>query len=168
MPDLAERSGLSTDAVGRLRTDETLTRVDDVRIFAAGDSAAPSGPPYRMSCQAAGKPGGAAANTALSRVAGEQPAPAARAFVGQCISLGWRAGILQFSHKHDNALGFHIGGRFGATVKEFVCWGTVKQMAIEVDRPGLVSVPTWAADHQRRGLLRDMRHAEVTDADLSA
>jgi NADH dehydrogenase FAD-containing subunit len=42
VPDLAARSGLSTDTLGRLRTDETLTSVDDERIVAAGDSAAPS------------------------------------------------------------------------------------------------------------------------------
>ena len=53
VPDLAARSGLSTDALGRLLTDETLTSVDDVRIVAAGDSAAPSDLPFRMSCQAA-------------------------------------------------------------------------------------------------------------------
>jgi NADH:ubiquinone reductase (H+-translocating) len=50
IPDLAARSGLTTDALGRLLTDETLTSVDDVRIVAAGDSAAPSGLPLRMSC----------------------------------------------------------------------------------------------------------------------
>jgi NADH dehydrogenase FAD-containing subunit len=53
VPDLAARSGLSTDAVDRLLTDETLTSVDDERITAAGDSAAPSDLPLRMSCQAA-------------------------------------------------------------------------------------------------------------------
>ena len=38
VPDLAARSGLTTDAVGRLLTDETLTSVDDERIVAAGDA----------------------------------------------------------------------------------------------------------------------------------
>ncbi|OOK78161.1 putative dehydrogenase [Mycobacterium kansasii] len=54
VPDLAARSGLRTDALGRLLTDETLTSADDERIVAAGDCAAPSGQPLRMSCQAAG------------------------------------------------------------------------------------------------------------------
>jgi NADH dehydrogenase FAD-containing subunit len=40
-PELAARSGLRTDAVGRLLTDETLTSIDDPRIVAAGDAAAP-------------------------------------------------------------------------------------------------------------------------------
>ena len=67
VPDLAARR-LSTDALGRLLTDETLTSVDDVRIVAAGDSAAPSDLPYRMSCRR-GQPGLQAAETVLSRVA---------------------------------------------------------------------------------------------------
>lgn len=53
VPDLAVRSGLSSDPEGRLLTDETLISVDDGRIVAAGDSAAPSRLPLRMRCQAA-------------------------------------------------------------------------------------------------------------------
>ena len=73
VPELAADSGLRTDALGRLLTDETLTSVDDGRIVAAGDCAAPSGQPLRMSCQAAGPLGAQAANTVLSRIAGEEP-----------------------------------------------------------------------------------------------
>ena len=58
VPELAARSGLRTDALGRLLTDETLTSIDDERIVAAGDAAAPSGHPLRMSCQAAYPVGG--------------------------------------------------------------------------------------------------------------
>ena len=71
VPELAADSGLRTDALGRLLTDETLTSIDDVRIVAAGDCAAPSGQPLRMSCQAAGPLGTQAADTVLSRIAGE-------------------------------------------------------------------------------------------------
>ncbi len=45
VPDLAARSGLRTDEMSRLLADETLTSVDDDRIVAAGDAAAPSGQP---------------------------------------------------------------------------------------------------------------------------
>ena len=76
VPDLAARSGLRTDALGRLLTDETLTSIDDERVVAAGDAAAPSGQPLRMSCQAAGPLGAQAANTVLSRIAGDTPARA--------------------------------------------------------------------------------------------
>ena len=45
VPKLAADSGLRTDALGRLLTDETLTSVDDVRVVAAGDCAHPRGTP---------------------------------------------------------------------------------------------------------------------------
>jgi NADH dehydrogenase FAD-containing subunit len=154
VPDLATRSGLSADAVGRLRTDETLTSVDDDRIVAAGDSAAPSDRPFRMSCQAAGPLGAHSADTVLDRVAGKEASPVGLAFVGQCISLGRGAGVFQFSHRDDTALRFAIGGRAGARLKEFVCWGTVKQLSLEAAKPGLLSVPSWAADGKRRKTLR--------------
>jgi NADH dehydrogenase len=157
VPDLAARSGLRTDALGRLLTDETLTSEDDARIVAAGDSAAPSGLPYRMSCQAAVQLGPQAAETVLSRIAGEQPAPVALGFVGQCLSLGRRAGIFQFASKGDTANRFYLGGRPGATLKEFVCWGTVKQLAIEARKPGLLAAPAWARDGKRRRLLQARR-----------
>src|SRR5699024_6029275 len=50
VPALARDSGLSTDALGRLRTDESWVSLDDERIVATGDAAAPSDLPARMSC----------------------------------------------------------------------------------------------------------------------
>ena len=151
VPDLAGRSGFSTDAVGRMLTDETLTSVDDVRVVAAGDSAAPSGLPFRMSCQAAGPLGAHAADTVLNRISEKQPPSINLGFAGQCISLGRRAGLFQFAHKNDIATTFHLGGRPGAKLKEFVCSGTVKQLAYEAHQPGSF---TWANDDERRQLLQ--------------
>jgi NADH dehydrogenase FAD-containing subunit len=157
VPDLAARSGLRTDTAGRLLTDETLTSPDDVRIVAAGDSAAPSDLPFRMSCQAAGPLGAQAADTVLSRIAGEQPAPINLGFNGMCISLGRRAGIFQFAHKDDTANRFYIGGRPGAMLKEFVCKVTVKHLADEARKPGS---RTWAKDGTRQQRLRE-KHREA-------
>jgi NADH dehydrogenase FAD-containing subunit len=154
VPDLAARSGLSVDALGRLLTDETLTSVDDVRIVAAGDAAAPSDLPLRMSCQSATRIGAHAADTVLRRIAGDQPAPLDLGFFGQCISLGRRAGIFQFAHRDDTANRFHVGGRPGAKLKEFVCQSTVKHLANEARRPGSL---TWVKDAHRRELLRTPR-----------
>ncbi|MFB6991557.1 MULTISPECIES: NAD(P)/FAD-dependent oxidoreductase [unclassified Streptomyces] len=136
VPDLASRSGLSTDAVGRLLTDETLTSVDDARIVAAGDAAAPADAPFRMSCQAAGQLGTRAARTVLSRIAGERPAPLNLRFAGQCISLGRRTGIFQFASLDDHANPFYLGGRPGAKLKEFICKYTVKQLVNEARKSG--------------------------------
>jgi NADH dehydrogenase len=118
VPDLAATSGLRTDAIGRLLTDETLTSVDDPRIVAAGDCASPSGVPLRMSCQSAGPLGTKAADTVLSRVAGSAPAVIDQAFFGACISLGRKSGILQFAHKDDRAVNLSLSGRFVASIKQ--------------------------------------------------
>jgi NADH:ubiquinone reductase (H+-translocating) len=136
VPDLAVRSGLATDAIGRLLTDETLTSIDNPYIVAAGDASAPSDSPLRMSCQSAIPLGGQAANTVLSRIAGTQPAVVNQAFAGQCISLGRKAATIQFAHTDDTAMGVYVGGRAAASVKEAVCKGTVWQLAREGRKPG--------------------------------
>lgn len=137
-PDLAARSGLSTDAVGRLLTDETLTSIDDPRIVAAGDAAAPSGEPLRMSCQAAVPLGVQAANTVLSRIAGAEPAVISMAFVGQCISLGRTGGVIQPARTDDTALPLFVGGRAAAAIKEAVCASTVSALVRAARKPSSV------------------------------
>ena len=151
VPDLAARSGLSTDAVGRLLTDETLTSVDDVRVVAAGDSAAPSDLPFRMSCQAAGPLGAQAADTVLSRIAGgrrsrspsDSPASASASAGGPASSSSPTATTPRGRLTSAAAP--------GARLKEFICWGTVKQLVLEARRPGTFFVPAWAADRTRAG-----------------
>jgi NADH dehydrogenase len=136
VPDLAARSGLTTDALGRLLTDETLTSVDDPRIVAAGDASAPSDQPLRMSCQAALPLGAQAANTVLRRIAGEQPAVINQAFTGQCISVGRTGATIQIAKTDDTVLPLYIGGRAGAAVKEAVCKGTIAFLTREARKPG--------------------------------
>ncbi|MGI5272837.1 NAD(P)/FAD-dependent oxidoreductase [Nonomuraea sp. CA-218870] len=154
VPDLAARSGLSTDAEGRLLTDETLTSVDDPRVVAAGDAAAPSGLPFRMSCQAAVQLGPHAADTVLSRIAGAPPAPLALALVAQCVSLGRRNGLFQMAHRNDVAMRGHISGRPGAMIKEFISRGILWQLAHQARRPGSLDFPAWAKDRKRQEALR--------------
>ncbi|MEV7096944.1 FAD-dependent oxidoreductase [Amycolatopsis sp. NPDC051045] len=166
VPDLAARSGLSTDAVGRLLTDETLTSVDDARIVAAGDSAAPSGLPLRMSCLNATPLGARAADTVLSRIAGEQPENLRQSSYAQCISLGRSAGIYQFANRSDVAVWLHIGDALGAKIKEFVCKGIPNHLAGEAHKPGsfkLHRLPGGSA--KRRQLLRAHRVEAPVAAD---
>ena len=139
VPELAARSGLRTDALGRLLTDETLTSVDDDRIVAAGDAAAPSGQPLRMSCQAAMPLGAQAADTVLSRIAGEDPAVLDQAFVAQCVSLGRSGATFQITRTDDTPRRLYIGGRAAAAIKEFICKGTVNAIAKEGRKPGSYS-----------------------------
>ncbi|MFI2352911.1 NAD(P)/FAD-dependent oxidoreductase [Streptomyces sp. NPDC019443] len=169
VPDLAARSGLSTDAVGRLLTDETLTSVDDARILAAGDSAAPSGLPLRMSCLNASPLGARAADTVLSRLAGEQPENLHQSMYAQCISLGRSAGIYQFANRSDVAVWLHIDDGLGARIKEMVCKGIPKHLAGEAHKPGSFSLhrmPGGVA--KRRQLLRAHRAEAPAAADRAA
>lgn len=136
VPGLAAASGLTTDELGRVVTDETLTSVDDDRIVAAGDAATPSGRPYRMSCQASMPMGAHAAETVLARIAGTTPARVTVPMSAQCISLGRRAGTLQIQRADDTPLPLYVGGRAGAFIKEQVCRWTVKWMGGEAERPG--------------------------------
>lgn len=150
VPDLAARSGLSADAVGRLLTDETLTSVDDARIVATGDAAAPSDLPLRMSCQAALPLGSHAADTVLSRIAGEQPADFRKGIAAMCVSLGRRAGVFQFAHRDDTAMRLHLRGRLGAKIKEAACTSPVKQLVNEARKPGSHTWPVNDAKRRQR------------------
>ncbi|MGM7644815.1 NAD(P)/FAD-dependent oxidoreductase [Nocardia sp. JW2] len=141
VPDLARASGLRTDALGRLLTDETLTSLDDERIVAAGDAAAPSGHPLRMSSYAAGPLGAQAVDTVLSRLAGTTPAPLSVAFSGACVSLGRRRGIRQLAGKDDVAMNVYIGGRAGAAIKELTCKLGVAKIRREARKPGSLVWP---------------------------
>jgi NADH dehydrogenase len=138
VPELARVSGLRTDALGRLLTDETLTSVDDDRVVAAGDAAAPSGRPLRMSSYSAGPLGAQAADTVLSRIAGTQPAVIDLAFSGACVSLGRRAAVRQLAGKDDSAVNVYVGGRVGAAIKELTCKFAVGKIRREARGPGSV------------------------------
>ncbi|MDT0320353.1 NAD(P)/FAD-dependent oxidoreductase [Streptomyces millisiae] len=147
VPDLAHRSGLRTDAAGRLLTDETLTSVDDERVVAAGDSSAPSDLPFRMSAYAAGCLGAHAADTVLKRIAGERPSPVDLSFPAMCISFGRGAGIFQLGRKDDTATRLYFSGPVGRKLKEISCEASVKHLVTEARKPGAHS---WPKDGKHR------------------
>lgn len=151
VPMLAADSGLPTDKLGRLLTDETLTCLDYPTIIAAGDAASPSGVPLRMSCQLAMPLASHAADTLLSRLAGREPDNLNPASVGQCISVGRHGGTIQMSHFNDVALPMHIGGRLAAVIKEQVCKGTLSFLVKEARKPGSYF---WPKAGQRQKNLR--------------
>ncbi|OLF09043.1 FAD-dependent oxidoreductase [Actinophytocola xinjiangensis] len=147
VPDLAATSGLRTDTAGRLLTDETLTSVDDERIVAAGDSSAPSDLPFRMSAYIAGCLGAHAADTVLSRIAGERPAPVNLAFPAMCISFGRRTAIFQIGRRDETSTRVYFRGALGRKLKEFSCESSVKHLVTEAGKPGS---HTWPKDEKFR------------------
>ncbi|MFC9993520.1 NAD(P)/FAD-dependent oxidoreductase [Nocardia sp. NPDC127526] len=136
IPDLAVRSGLSTDAAGRMLTDETLTSIDDERIVAAGDSSAPSELPFRMSAYTAYSLGAHAADTLLRRIAGESATPIDMSFPAMCLSFGRNAGIYQIGRKNETATRVYASGSIGRKLKEFACSAGVTHLSTEADKPG--------------------------------
>ena len=141
VPELARDSGLRTDTLGRLITDETLTSVDDDRVVATGDAAAPSDQPLRMSCYAAGPLGAQAADTVLSRVAGTEPAVINIRFSGACVSLGRHSAVRQLGRKDDTSVNAYLGGRLGAAIKELTCKVAVGKIRREARKPGSMLWP---------------------------
>jgi hypothetical protein len=103
-----------------------------------------------MSCQAAEPLGGGAADTILARLRGEQPRPFTMGFVGLCLSLGRRDGVVQFEHRDDTATRVSVGGRPGARIKELICRGTVFSLRLEARRPGATRLPAAFGDPARR------------------
>lgn len=160
VPDLAARSGLRTDADGRLLTDETLTSLDDERIVAAGDCAAPSGLPLRMSCQAANPLGAHAADTVLARIAGKEPSAIDIGFFGLCVAVGRGVATVQLASRNDTATRFSVGGRLGGKVKSTSYTGLLGHLAHEAREPGSY---TWKfKDAKRRERLDALRDTTPT------
>ncbi|RDI30632.1 NADH dehydrogenase FAD-containing subunit [Rhodococcus sp. AG1013] len=144
VPDLAARSGLATDAAGRLRVDSTLTSIDSPAIVGAGDAvvAPPEvGAHLRMACAVAMPLGGHAAHTVLARVRGARPPTLSLGLVAQCMSLGRKAGYLQLVHPDDRPRSVAASGRLGAMIKESICRMTVDKMRAERTRPGAYKTP---------------------------
>ncbi|MEE2030569.1 NAD(P)/FAD-dependent oxidoreductase [Rhodococcus chondri] len=141
VPELARSSGFSTDTLGRLLTDETLTSIDDDRVIAAGDCAAPSGDPVRMACQSALPLGLAAADTVLSRIAGDEPADLDFGFNGVGVSLGRRSSVIQFHERDDTPKDQVHAGRIAAAVKDLGLKAAMAGLRMEALRPGIVGFP---------------------------
>ncbi|MEV5830364.1 FAD-dependent oxidoreductase [Spirillospora sp. NPDC052242] len=130
-PPLAATAGLDVDEGGRVRVDGTLRALSHPDVIAVGDAAVlpVRNRMSRMSCQIGvqmGLQGGTAA-AALAR--GREPGRARLRYVGQCISLGRRDALIQFSHADDTPIERAVlTGRAAARVKEVIVRGTVLTM----------------------------------------
>ncbi|MET7770720.1 FAD-dependent oxidoreductase [Nocardia sp. NPDC005366] len=121
VPDLAARAGLAVDGRGRVRTDATLRSLSHPNIYAAGDSAVVAGPgdrELRMACATALPTGKYVADAIAARLRGGQPREFRFRYVLQCLSLGRRAGLIQFLNADDTPARMVLTGRTGAWVKE--------------------------------------------------
>ncbi|OLT28823.1 oxidoreductase [Actinomadura sp. CNU-125] len=138
VPRLAAEAGLGVDGHGRVRIDRTLRAQTHPDVIAVGDSATlpVGGRASRMSCQAGlpmGLHGGKAA-AALAR--GREPERMTLRYISQCVSLGRRDALVQFSRFDDTPIERAVlTGRAAVRTKELVVRGTVFAMR----RPGVVA-----------------------------
>jgi NADH dehydrogenase FAD-containing subunit len=160
VPGLARRSGLSTDDAGRLLTDETLTSVDSDHILAAGDSASPSGVPFRASCVTARPLGAHAADTILARLENREPKEVNIGTGFQCIALGRRAAIVQLASMRDVANRFSIRGALAQKIKSSSYGLLTEELNKEARNPG--SFKWMFKDKKRRPMLSEMRDAAAS------
>ncbi|WP_378734430.1 NAD(P)/FAD-dependent oxidoreductase [Nocardia brasiliensis] len=126
VPDLAARSGLSVDRVGRVLTDASLRSLSHPNVYAAGDSAViagPGGQELRMACATALPTGKYAADAIATRLRGGEPGPLRFRYAVQCLSLGRRDGLIQLLHADDSPRRTVLTGRTAAWVKEAVVRG---------------------------------------------
>jgi NADH:ubiquinone reductase (H+-translocating) len=162
VPDLARRSGLSTDEMGRLLTDETLTSLDSDRILAAGDSASPSGVPFRASCATARPLGAYAADTILARLDDRQPKEVNIGTGFQCFALGRNHAIVQLASMDDVAKPFSIGGLLGQKIKASSYGLLTEELGKEAREPGSFN---WKFKNKKRSQkLDETRVAAASNA----
>lgn len=136
VPEVARQAGLAVDDRGRVLVDGTLRSVSHPDIYAIGDSAVlrtRDNQVLRMAC-ATGLPSGVyAARAIAARLSGRQPDPFGFRYLNQCISLGRRAGLVQFVDHHDRPRAAVLTGRTAARYKEFV----VRGAQLVAHRPGI-------------------------------
>ncbi|MBE1537514.1 NAD(P)/FAD-dependent oxidoreductase [Actinomadura algeriensis] len=141
VPPLAAEAGLGVDERGRVRVDETLRAETHPDVIAVGDAATLEvrGRATRMSCQIGLPMGLHGGNTAAALARGREPARAKPRYVGQCVSLGRRDALVQFSRTDDTPIARAVlTGRAAARTKEAIVRGTVFAMR----RPELVARST--------------------------
>ncbi|HTU80061.1 MAG TPA: FAD-dependent oxidoreductase [Solirubrobacteraceae bacterium] len=143
--DLARRSGLDTDGLGRVMVDRRLCAVRNPHIVAAGDCAATppfvSGAPLRMCCQAAMPAAAHAGDVVVAQIKGRDPREFHFGYLHQPISLGRRDGLIQFVDRADHPKNSILTGRRAAIYKELITRATIPTINGERRMPGSTKWP---------------------------
>ncbi|MFE3456302.1 NAD(P)/FAD-dependent oxidoreductase [Nocardiopsis aegyptia] len=123
---LAAAIGLAVDDEGRAVVDGSQRSLSHPDVLVVGDAAhtrGAAGEPLRMSCAMGLPMGWTAAETVLGGLTGRTPDTAPFGYLGQCVSLGRRDGLVQFVRADDSPRPFLLTGRTAARVKESIVAG---------------------------------------------
>ncbi len=125
--ELPRQAGLSVNARGQVLVDPQLRSVSHPTVYAAGDVVAPvlpPGQPLPMGCKAALPAGAHVGDNLACELKGSNPLPFDFALTLYSVSLGRRAGLVQWPDTHGQLRGGVITGRLGAVAKELICRST--------------------------------------------
>jgi len=133
-PAIGRDAGLRVNARGQVLVDPMLRSVSHPEVYAVGDIAAPllpPGQPLPTGCKSA-MPAGAHAGDNLAReLRGEPQRAFDYALWIYCVSLGRRAGLVQWADPQGRLTGRVLTGRRGAWFKEMICKLTWWALAAE-------------------------------------
>ncbi|MCR1792803.1 NAD(P)/FAD-dependent oxidoreductase [Leptospira sp. id769339] len=129
--DLGKNSGLGSNKIGQVYLNEYMQVPEYTNILGAGDGVKVPGEEYsylRMACATA-LPMGIYLAERISNLLGNKSKigqkPFRLAYVGRCVSLGRKEGLLQFLNYDDSPTEKIWTGKLGAIVKELICKFTV-------------------------------------------
>ncbi|MFJ9699662.1 NAD(P)/FAD-dependent oxidoreductase [Streptomyces fradiae] len=146
---LAAATSLRLTDAGQIAVEATTMRsLSHPDVYAVGDAAVTAGPggkPLRMSCASGTPMAWQAADAIAARLTGTRVPRIPIRYYQQCVSLGRRDGLIQFTTADDRAVERALTGRPAVLYKELVCKGA----AWAVAHPTL-GLPT----RRRRGAVR--------------
>ncbi|MFG1701994.1 NAD(P)/FAD-dependent oxidoreductase [Nonomuraea sp. M3C6] len=119
---LAEASGLTADARGRIVVDSALRSVSHPDVYAVGDAAAVSQRFGVMhgTCQGGIPTGLHAADSLADTLRGKTPKPFRFGYFHQPLSLGRKDAVIQFTRPDDSPRRWYLKGRAAVAYKETV------------------------------------------------
>ena len=120
---IAAASGLAVEDDGRIVVDRMMRSVSHPEVYAAGDSAyavGENGQPLPMSCASAGFTRMQVTAAIIGDLTGRKIPKTQLAYVGNCVSLGQKDGVLQMVDGEARSRAWSLRGRTAARFKSFV------------------------------------------------
>ncbi|TGK84309.1 NADH-quinone oxidoreductase subunit D [Leptospira montravelensis] len=129
--NLAKEAGFSTNAQNQIYVDPYLRSLTFQNVFVAGDSAYLENSILRMGCVTALPMGAYIADQIAKMIRGKKVSPFSFQFVGRCVSLGRKEGLIQLTYGNDKPKEWILTGKWGAVIKELVNRFTIFSLLME-------------------------------------